>query len=295
MKDITTMASRSGKKTLAVAYPGDKDTLSAVDRAHKAGFIEAILVGDEDVIKSVSSSMQCNLSNYKVIDIKDPKEAALYAVSLVSKGEADFLMKGTLDTSLILKAVLNKEVGICDGHLLSHVSVMELPNYTKILTITDAAMNIAPDVEEKKQIIENAVKLVSKLGIKEPLVAVLAAIEKVNPKMQATVDAAELVKMYERKEIKDCIVGGPFALDNAISQKAAQIKKVHHPVAGNADILVCPDIEAGNILYKSLSFLAYAKSGSIITGGRAPIVLTSRADSEDVKFNSIALGIISLG
>jgi phosphate butyryltransferase len=294
MKNMIAIAARESKKTLSVAYPADKTVISAVERARKAGLIDAIFVGDQDIIEKIADDIDCDITSYKVIDVKDPKEAALKAVSLISSGEADFLMKGSLDTSLVLKAVLNDEVGICAEKLLSHVSVMELPNHPKLLTVTDAAMNIAPDANQKKEIIQNAVDLVIKLGIEKPLVAVLAAIEKVNPKMQATVDADKLVKMFENGEIQNCIVGGPFALDNAISIKAANIKKVSHPVAGNADILLCPDIESGNILYKSLSFLAYAKSGSIITGAKAPVVLTSRADSEDVKFNSIALGVIAI-
>lgn len=294
IKDIIELARKRGPKKLAVACPDDKNVLSAVSRAKNAGIICPILVGDRSNIESVADSIELDISEYEILDFPIKEEACLKSVSLVSSGDADFLMKGLVDTSTLLKAVLHEEFGLRSGKILSHISIMELPNYPKLLTVTDAAMNISPDLSAKVQIIENAVDVLLKLGIETPQVAAICAIEKVNPKMPSTVDAYELMKMNEAGEIKNCVVGGPLGLDNAISEKAAEIKGIKHPVAGHADILLCPDIEAGNILYKALSFLAYAKSGSIIVGATAPVVLTSRADCEDVKFNSIALGVISI-
>lgn len=295
IKDIIEIAMQKGTKRLAVACPDDKNVLSAVDRAKNAGLIVPILVGDSSNISRVADNMSIDISDYEIVNIPDKEDACFEAVHLVSSGSADFLMKGLVDTATLLKSVLDNEIGLRTGRVLSHISVMELPNYTKLLTVTDAAMNIAPDLSAKRQIVENAVNTLLKLGIKNPKVAAVCAIEKLNPKMQATVDAVELTKLSRAGEIKNCTVYGPLGLDNAISEKAAEIKGITDPVAGRADIVLCPDIEAGNILYKALSFLAYAKSGSIVVGSSAPVVLTSRADCEDVKFNSIALGVIAIG
>jgi phosphate butyryltransferase len=210
----------------------------------------------------------------------------------VSSGKAHMVMKGLVDTGIILKAVLNKETGLRTGSVLSHVAIFDVVNYPRLLLVTDAAMNIAPTLEQKKQIIENSLHVANGLDIDEPKVGVICAKEKVNPKMPATVDAGELVKMNENGELTGCIVGGPFALDNAVSEEAAKLKGISHPVAGKADILMCPNIESGNILYKTLGFLANAKSAGVIVGAKAPIILTSRADSEEAKLNSIALGVL---
>ncbi len=281
-----------GSKTIAVACAQDTEVLMAVNKAKEKGIAEAILVGDKEQIESIAKNNNINLSDYEIIDIKDLSEASLKAVELVSSGKAHIVMKGLVDTSIILKAVLDKEVGLKTGNVLSHVAVFDIDGFDRLLFVTDAAMNIAPDLNTKKQIIENAVGVARSFNIDKPKVAALCAKEKVNPKMPATVEAAKLQQMNENGEIKDCLVAGPLALDNAVSIEAAKLKKIDHPVAGNADILMVPDIESGNILYKSLTFLAKSKSAGVIAGAKAPIILTSRADNEEAKLNSIALGVL---
>lgn len=291
-EDVIKFAKERGPKIVAVACCQDKEVLIAVEMARKERIIDAILIGDIEKTKEIAKRLDINISNYQLIDIKDLEQASLKAVELVSQNKADMVMKGLVDTSIILKAVLNKKVGLRTGNVLSHVAVFDIEEYDKLFFITDAAMNLAPDVTIKRQIIENSCKVAHSLDIKNPKVAVLCAKEKVNPKMQDTIDAKELEEMCERGEIKDCIVGGPFALDNAVSIEAANHKGINHPVAGNADILLAPDIEAGNILYKSLVFFSKSKNAGVIVGAKAPIILTSRADNEETKLNSIALGVL---
>lgn len=291
-EDLLKVAKERGPKTISVACAQDSDVMLAVEAARAQGIAEAILVGDKEAIDKIAGENNIDVANYELIDIKDPAEASLKAVELVSTGKAHMVMKGLVDTAVILKAVLNKEVGLRTGNVLSHVAVFDVPNYPRILMVTDAAMNIAPDVQGKKQIIENSLVVANALDIEIPKVGVICAKEKVNEKMPATVDAAELVRMNEAGEIKNCIVGGPFALDNAVSEEAAKIKKIDHPAAGKCDILLAPTIEAGNVLYKALNFLCTAQSAGIIVGAKAPVVLTSRADSDASKLNSIALGVL---
>ncbi|PID82868.1 MAG: phosphate butyryltransferase [Clostridiales bacterium] len=286
------IAKERGPKKVAVALAADHEVLSAIDLAYKKGIITAVLIDDKNEIEKVASKHNIDISKHEIIDISDKVEASRKAVSLVSSGNADILMKGLVDTSIILKAVLDKEIGLRTGSVLSHVAVFDSKYYHKLLFVTDAAMNIAPDLDTKKKIIDNAASLANALDLEKPNVAVICAKEKVNPKMSATVDAGELVKMYEEGKFENCVVAGPFALDNAISKEAAEIKGVKHMGAGDADILLCPDIEAGNILYKALSFLGGASSAGIILGAKAPVVLTSRADSDETKLHSIALAVM---
>jgi len=290
--DVLKLAKERGPKTVAVACAQDEDVLLAVSKAKAEGIIDAILVGDKDKIIDIADKNSINLEDFEVIDIKDLMEASLKAVELVSSGRAHMVMKGFVDTSIILKAVLNPEKGLRTGKVLSHVAIFEVEDYERLLFVTDAAMNIAPDLKTKQQIIENAVFVAQSLDIEVPKVGIICAKEKVDPKMPATLDAAELVKMNEEGIIKDCIVGGPFALDNAVSVEAARHKGVNHPAAGKADILVLTDIEAGNVLYKALAFLSKSKNAGIIVGAKAPIILTSRADNDEAKLNSIALGVL---
>jgi len=290
--ELLEIAKARGPKTVAIACAQDADVMKAVEGARAKGIVNAILVGDKEEIVRIAGELSVDLNNYEVIDIKDLAEASLKAVELVSSGKAHMVMKGLVDTAIILKAVLNKEVGLRTGNVLSHVAIFDIPTYHKLLLVTDAAMNMYPDVQGKKQILENSLIVANALDIDVPKVGVICAKEKVNPKMPATVDAGELVKMNENGEIKGCIVGGPFALDNAISKEAAKLKKIDHPAAGDVDIALCPTIEAANVLYKCLGFLSNAKSAGIIVGAKAPIVLTSRADSEEAKLNSIALGVL---
>ena len=291
--DIIKFAKERGPKTISVACCQDEDVLIAVENGRKEHIVNAILIGDIDKTKKIAKNLNINLDNYELIDIKDMSEACLKAVELVSNGKADMVMKGLVDTSIILKAVLNKEVGLRTGNILSHVAVFDIEGYDRLFFITDAAMNLAPDVNGKKQIIENACSVARALDIEEPKVALICAKENVNPKMKDTVEAKELEDMYLRGEIKNCIVGGPFALDNAISEEAAKHKGMNHPVAGKADILVVPDIEAGNVLYKSITYFAKCENAGLIVGAKAPIILTSRADSDKTKLNSIALGVLA--
>jgi len=292
-KQALELARSKGKKTVSVACAQDKDVLLAVDKAREAGIVDAILVGDEGKIREIAAANNVNLDNYRVVDKTDLTEASREAVKLVSAGEADMLMKGLVDTSIVLKAVLDKEIGLRGDSILSHVAVFEIEGWDRLFYVTDAAMNIAPKLDAKKKIIENAVKVARSLEVELPKVACLCAKEKVNEKMPDTVDAKALEDMNKSGELKDCLVGGPFALDNAISEEAARHKGMDHPVAGKADILMTGDIEAGNVLYKSMAFFAKSKNAGIIVGARKPIILTSRADNEEAKLNSIILGSLT--
>lgn len=289
---ILKTAQQRGPLKISVAVAEDRHVLEAIWDAKKLGIADAYLVGDKGKINAVANEIGMDITQFKVIDKVDPSEAAREAVHLVSSGKAQVVMKGLLDTSIIMKAVLDKEIGLRGDSILSHVAVFEVDGYKQLFYVTDAAMNIAPTLEEKAKIIENCVEVAHALDNEIPKVGIICAVEKVNKKMEATIHAEKLVDMNQRGEIKDCIVGGPFALDNAISKESAIIKKINHPVAGNAEILLVPDIEAGNILYKSLSFFAKAKNAGIIVGAKAPIVLTSRSDSREAKLQSIALGIM---
>jgi len=295
-EEILSKAQQQGeKKVISVAVAQDREVLLSVEEARKKGVVDGILVGDSVEIQKIADELNIDLSNYKIIDKKDDVEAARQAVIEVSSGRADMLMKGLVDTGVVLKAALDREIGLRGDGILSHVAVFEIENYDRLFFITDAAMNIAPDLEAKKKIIDNSVKVARALGIEIPKVACICAKEKMNPKMPDTVDAHELEEMSKRGEIENCIVGGPFALDNAVSIEAAKHKGIEHEVAGMADILLAPDIEGGNILYKSISYFARSKGAGLIVGATAPIILTSRADSEETKLNSIILGAMTAG
>ncbi len=290
--DILKFAKERGPKTIAVAVAQDLEVLRAVNEAQKKGIANAVLVGNQDEIQEIASKNDIDINQYTIIDIKDPKEASRKAVELVSTGKADMVMKGLVDTSVVLKAVLDPEIGLRTGNVLSHTAVFDVEGYDRLILVTDAAMNIAPNLDKKKQILENAVKVAHALDNEEPKVAVVCAKEKVDPKMQATVDAQQLEEMNQKGEIKNCIVGGPFALDNAVSEEAAAHKGINHPIAGKADILLVPTIEAGNVLYKSMVFFSKSNNAGVIVGAKAPIILTSRADSDIAKLNSIALAVL---
>ena len=290
--EIMQTARQKGPKTIAVAAAQDLEVLLAVKNARDLGLAEAILVGDASRIRQIAQANQLDLTGVSIIDQADAAQACRTAVQLVSEGKAQILMKGLVDTAVILKAVLDKEIGLRTENVLSHVAVAEIAGYDRLFYITDAAMNIEPDLITKKQIIENSIQVANALGNDHPKVACICAVEKVNAKMKATVDAAALVKMNESGELGGCLVAGPLALDNAVSLEAAQHKGITNPVAGNADILVMPFIEPGNMLYKSIVFFAKGKLAGIVVGAKAPIVLTSRADSDEAKLNSIAIGVL---
>ncbi len=276
---------------LAVAVAQDAEVLLAVDKARQLRIATAVLVGDEAEIRSIAAQRNIDLSDYEIIHESDKVEACRKAVKLVRDKRADVVMKGIVDTAIILKAVLDKEIGLRDAPVLSHVAVFEVPGFDRLLYLSDAAMNIAPDLEAKKHILKNTVKVAHALGNDAPIAACLCAVEKVNPKMQATLDAAALVEANKTGEIKGCTVMGPLALDNAISVEAAHHKGITDPNAGRADILLVPAIEVGNVFYKSMVFMAKAQNAGVIVGAKAPIVLTSRADSDETKLNSIALAL----
>ena len=283
------LATKTSKKKLVLAAAHDDNAMEAVYNAYKAGIIDAVLIGDEDKIKAIANKKSFDLSNFRIINEADVDKAAALAVRLVRDREGDILMKGNLGTANLLRAVLNKEWGLRSGELLSHLALFEVAAYHKIIALTDAAMNIAPDFAGKVAIIKNAVDYLSKLGISNPKVAILGAVETVNTDMPVTIDAAALAKMADRGQIKNCIIDGPLAFDNAIDKHSAEHKGIISKVAGDADLLVGPNIEASNLLYKSFIFFAKAQCAAVIIGAKAPIVLTSRADSDETKLNSIAL------
>jgi phosphate butyryltransferase len=286
---LVDLARKKGLKKLVVAVAEDEDILVAIDNARKAGFIDPLLVGDKTRIKAASEKAGLDISAIGLLHESDPARACALAVGIIAGGKASILMKGMVSTSILMKAFLDKELGLTKGNLLSHVAFFESPYYHKLICVTDAAMNIAPDINEKVIIIQNAVSIYHALGIKMPKVGILGAVETVNPKMEATLHAAILKTMNQRNQLTGCIIDGPFALDNAVSAEAASHKNIKSDVAGDVDILVTPDINSGNILYKALNFLGGATTAAIITGASAPIVLTSRADSERSKYLSIAL------
>ncbi len=281
---------------LSVAAAHDEEVLLAIKSAVEMEIITPILIGEENKIREISKEINFDLSKFKIINKGTIEECAETAVKLVSSGEADFAMKGLLDTSVILKAVLNKEWGLRTDSLLSHVMVYEVPSYDKLLVTTDGGMNIEPDYDQKVKILKNAIEATKPLGLKHIKVACLAAKEKVNSKMQATVDARALQEAGERGEFgKDVTVEGPLAFDLAVSKEAAKVKGFKSKVSGETDIMLMPTIEVGNGIGKALTYFAGAKSAGIIMGAKAPIVLVSRADSHESKLYSIAYGALIAG
>lgn len=276
---------------LAVVACQDEDVLEAVVESANLSISEPILIGSKEETGRLAEGLKLNISDFKFIEAEDLKTAAEIGVKLVSSGEADFIMKGLVDTSILLKAVLDKDWGLRTDSLLSHVMVYEVDSYHKLLYLTDGGMNLNPNIEEKAKIIANAAHVAKAMGCSEIKVSALAAKEKVNPKMQATVDAAELEKMSREGRFgTDVIVEGPMALDLALSKEAVAIKKFPGVVAGDADVLLVPNIEMGNGIGKAITYLAGGKSAGIIMGAKAPVVLVSRADDKETKLYSIALG-----
>ncbi|RKD27282.1 phosphate butyryltransferase [Caminicella sporogenes DSM 14501] len=292
-QELINAAKEQKTMKLAVAAAQDEEVLAAVCNAAKMGIVEPILVGDAVKIKEIASDHSLDVEKYEIIEKKDLNDAARTAVELVSSGKADFVMKGLIDTSILLKAVLDKEIGLRTDSLLSHVMVYKVPSYHKLLFLTDGGMNIAPSLEEKAMIIKNAIKVAKAMGIEKVKVACLAAKEKVSPKMIATVEADKLQEMGKNGEFgSDVLVEGPLAFDLAVSKEAAEVKNFESKVAGDTDILLVPTIEVGNGIGKSLTYMANAESAGIIMGAKAPVVLVSRADSHEAKLNSIALGSV---
>ncbi len=280
-------------KTVAVAVAEDDAVLEAVQAAKERGIANAILVGDEAKIREIGASLNMNMDDFRIINEPDNWQAALTAVKLAHDGEADMYMKGLMDTKSFLKSILDKEVGLRTGNPLSHVCVFEVEGVKQLLFLTDVAFITYPSLEDKVHIIENTVKVAHACGIECPKVAPLAAVEVVNPKMPCTVDAAELTKMNEEGKITGCIVDGPLSMDIAIDPEAASHKGANsRKIAGDADILLFPDIHAGNLVYKTLVHTANVKNGCIMTGTKVPAILTSRSDTFETKVNSIALAAV---
>jgi phosphate acetyltransferase len=277
----------------AVAHPCEETALAGAIEAGARGLIAPILVGPAAKIQEIAKKHSIELGKARVVDVPHSHAAAARAVELVRQGEAELLMKGSLHSDELLSAVIAKETGLRTGRRVSHVFIMDVPTYHKVLIVTDAAINIAPGLEDKADICQNAIDLAVTLGVKRPKVAILAAVETVNSKMQATLDAAALCKMADRKQITGGILDGPLAFDNAISAEAAKIKGIVSEVAGDPDILLVPDLEAGNMLAKQLSFLANADSAGLVLGAKVPIILTSRADSVRSRIASCAVAALA--
>jgi phosphotransacetylase/acyl dehydratase len=273
----------------AVVHPCDRDALLGPVEAARRGLIEPILVAPEAKLRATAAAAGVDLSPYRIVAVEHSHEAAARAVAMARAGEVAALMKGSLHTDELMSAVIARDVGLRTARRVSHVFLMDVPAYPRLLLVTDAAVNIAPDVATKADILQNAFELARVLGIEEPKAAVLAAVETVNPAMAATVDAAMLCKMADRGQITGGLVDGPLAFDNAVNEEAARIKKIASPVAGRADILLVPDLEAGNMVAKQLQYLAGADSAGIVLGARVPIVLTSRADSVRTRLASVAV------
>jgi Phosphotransacetylase len=289
LNDLRRLVEGGPRKKLVLAAAQDQHSLGAIIKAWKDNIIEPILVGDKEEIESICQSNNYDITGVRIVHEPNIEKSVETAVRMVSSNQADILMKGKIGSATLLRCVLNKEWGLRTGNLLSHFALFEVDTYQKVIAVTDVAMNIAPTLHDKIAIVNNSVACLNRLGYKMPKVAVLGAVEMVNENMQATLDAALLSKMNQREQIKNCIIDGPLAFDNAVSLESAQLKGIKSEVAGDTDLLLMPDIEVGNVLYKSLVFFAKAKVASIILGAMVPIVLTSRSDSEQAKFDSILL------
>jgi phosphate butyryltransferase len=289
MSDLKGIVAGKPRKKLVLAAAQDQHSLSAVIRVWKDDIIEPIFIGDKEEIQNICADNGYDITGLRIIHEPEIDKAVEMAVRMLSAKQGDILMKGKVGTSSLLKCVLNKEWGLRTGNLLSHIALFEVDTYHKLIAVTDVAMNIAPNLKDKIAIVNNSVSFLNRLGYVMPKVAVLGAVEMVNENMEATLHAALLSKMNQREQIRNCIIDGPLAFDNAVSLESAQHKGIKSEVAGDTDLLLMPDIEVGNVLYKSLVFFAKAKVASIILGAQVPIVLTSRSDSEQAKYDSILL------
>lgn len=291
-EEVIEKAIHFGPKRISVAIAQAEDVMEAIEEARKIGLIKGILVGNKEETIQVCQKLNIDPGYYEFIDEQDKNEAARIAVKLVRDKKAELLMKGMIGTDRILRAVLDKEIGLRTKRLLSHAYVLKLKNYDKLLTVTDGAMNIAPSLEQKVQIVQNIINFCHCLEIEKPKIAILAAVEVVNPDMPACTDAACLSKMADRGQIEGGIVDGPLAFDNAISKEAALHKGIDSPVSGEVDAVVVPEIESGNIFAKGLVYLAEAEPAGVLLGTTAPVILVSRSDCPISKVRSIALGIL---
>lgn len=297
LKDVLHLAKKlPGNKTLALIAADQEEGLKCVDDAHKNGIIKPLLLGDKQKITKLARSLKISLRGIEIIDEADPKEATLKAVALCRSGDADILMKGSVNTDVVLRAVLDREKGLGVGKLLSNVTAFDSPTHKRLMFLTDPAVNISPDASRKVEMLRNAIWVANRLGFERPKVAVLAAVEKINPKdMPCTADAAIIVKMAESGQLPGADVAGPYALDLALSKHAAECKHISGPVAGNADILLCPDIHSANILYKSLVYFSNVHVANAMVGVKSPIVMSSRSDSKLTKLYTMALSVMLAG
>ncbi len=286
---IARMQQRAVKKTVAVVSAADQHTLEAVIKAKNSGVVHPVLIGDQERIEDILGNLDEGKTGVTIINQADDRKAAEKAVELVHQRKAHFIMKGKIQTSDLLKAVVDKEKGLRTGNVMSHMGIFNFDSYHKLLFITDGGMNIYPSLEEKKQIVQNAVNALRSMGYQEPKVSVVCAVETVNPKMQETVDASELKRMNRNKEIENCIVEGPISYDLMMSKESASIKGYESPVVENTDIVLVPNIATGNILAKALMYSAGAKMAGMILGAKVPIVLTSRGATSEEKFLSILI------
>jgi phosphate butyryltransferase len=290
--ELLEAAKAKGPQTIAVAAGHQDEVMLAGLDAEVAGLAEVTLVGDSDKIRQIANEQDFDISRMEIIHNTHPREAAWQVMKLVSDGQADIAMKGKVETSDFLRAALSKDLNLRTGRLFTHVAAFEIPEFDRLIFISDAGVIVAPDLEQKVQIVQNAIYVAHALGITLPRVAVLAATEVVNPKIPTTLDAANLSKMADRGQIKGGLVDGPLALDNAISPESARIKGIKSEVAGHADILIAPDIEAGNVLAKAITYFAQGKMAGVVVGARCPLILPSRSDTRQAKLVSLALGMM---
>ncbi|MBQ9897350.1 MAG: bifunctional enoyl-CoA hydratase/phosphate acetyltransferase [Synergistaceae bacterium] len=289
IEEARKLCAEKGKKRISVAMAEDAGLISAIEEARKLGLVEATLVGNLDKMRACIQEAGAHEDDYNLIEENNEAKCGIKAVTEVSSKRADIYMKGQLHTDNFLRGMLNKEVGLRSGKVISHCYFHHIPGFDRVIFVSDGAFNMYPDVKQKADIIQNTVNFARSLGVECPKVACLCAVEMVNPDMPCTMDACALVQMNQRGQIKNCIVDGPLALDNAINEEAARIKHINSPVAGHADILIAPQIEVGNALSKSISFFAQgSETAGLIIGAAAPVVLTSRADSPRAKLLSIA-------
>lgn len=289
---IEKAAKLSSPTPVGVVWPCEQHALEAALEAAEHGLMQAVLIGDKEIITALAKASNRDLGEADIIDVPTPEAAAVRAVSLVKEGRLRTLMKGGLHTDILMHSVVAPEGGLRTSRRVSHVFLLAIPGYDDLVFVTDAAINIFPDLEAKRDIVQNAIDLHIGLGLGEPRVALLSAVEIVNPKIPGTVDAACLCKMAERKQIQGGVLDGPLAMDNAINKEAARIKGIESPVAGRAQILVSPDLESGNMLAKNMIFMSHAESAGIVLGAKVPILLTSRADSVQARLASVAVGAV---
>lgn len=281
-----------GPKTVAIAAAHEQEILLAAEDAEKRRLADCILVGDRTVIGEIAEQASIHIGRMMVIHEPEPKQAARKVMELVRLGHAQIAMKGKIETGDFLRAALDREVGLRVGRLLTHVGIFEIPGFDRLIFISDAGVVVAPTMEQKIEIVQNAIYVAQRLGVEQPKVAILAATEMVNPKIPATLDAANLSKMADRGQIEGGLIDGPLALDNAISPESAQIKGIKSDVAGRADILIPPDVEAANVLAKAITYFANGNMAGVVVGGKSPLIVASRSDPHETKLVSMALGVL---